>query len=169
MKTTVRVRLEPWSADDLDLLRRANTPEMTAHLGGPETEQKLLERHRRYLDIGDTGRVFRVVLASDAAVTGSVVFWEREWRGRPVWEMGWVVLPGFQGRGIATAAAVAAIDAARAEHRHRYVHAFPAVDHPASNGVCRRAGFELLGGVDFEYPVGRPMRCHNWRLDLEAA
>ncbi|HEY0692307.1 MAG TPA: hypothetical protein VGD71_25100 [Kribbella sp.] len=31
------VRLEPWGEGDLRLLERANAPEMTAYLGGPET------------------------------------------------------------------------------------------------------------------------------------
>ncbi|MFF2660488.1 hypothetical protein ACFVUH_24400 [Kitasatospora sp. NPDC058032] len=40
------------------------------------------------------------------------------------------------------------------------------VDNPASNAVCRGAGFELLGARDFAYPPGRPMRCNDWRFDL---
>ncbi|HEY6275217.1 MAG TPA: hypothetical protein VIX86_02690 [Streptosporangiaceae bacterium] len=42
------VRLEGWTQAGLSLLREANTPEMTAHLGGPETEDELLDRHRRF-------------------------------------------------------------------------------------------------------------------------
>jgi RimJ/RimL family protein N-acetyltransferase len=168
MKTTARVRLEPWSEDDLDLLRRTNTPEMTKHLGGPETEARLIDRHRRYLEIGDTGRVFRVVLDPGGEVAGSVMYWEREWRGSTVWEMGWAVLPEFQGRGIAGAATLAAVAAARAERRHRYVHAFPSVDNPGSNAICRKAGFELLAVIDFEFR-GSVLRCNDWRLDLAAS
>ena len=52
---TQTVRLEAWTAADLGLLRQANTPEMTAHLGGPETEDTLLDRHRRYLQRDDLG------------------------------------------------------------------------------------------------------------------
>jgi len=40
------------------------------------------------------------------------------------------------------------------------------VAHAASNAVCRKAGFELLGEVDFEYPKGTPIRSCDWRLDL---
>jgi hypothetical protein len=49
------IRLEAWTQADLSLLRQANTPEMTAHLGGPETEDKLLDRNRRYLQRDDPG------------------------------------------------------------------------------------------------------------------
>ena len=41
--------LEEWTEDSIDLLRRCNTPAMTEHLGGPETEEQLLSRHVRYL------------------------------------------------------------------------------------------------------------------------
>ncbi|WP_440086780.1 hypothetical protein [Streptosporangium sp. LJ11] len=52
------------------------------------------------------------------------------------------------------------------KHRHRYLHAYPSVDHPASNAICRKLGFFLLGERDFEYPPGTTMRCNDWRLDL---
>lgn len=92
-------------------------------------------------------------------------FW---WQGRTVFEMGWKVLPGFQGRGLAVGATVAAIGLAAAADRHRWAHAYPKVDNAASNAICRKAGFELRGEVDFEYPKGHPIRCHDWRFDLEA-
>jgi hypothetical protein len=97
--------LEAWTAADLSLLRRANTPEMMAHLGGPETEAKLLGRHQRYLQRSDpgAGQMFAVVLP-DEQRAGIIGYWERPWRDEMVYETGWNVLPGFQGRGIASAA-----------------------------------------------------------------
>jgi RimJ/RimL family protein N-acetyltransferase len=49
------------------------------------------------------------------------------------------------------------------------LHAFPSISHPASNAVCRKAGFVLIGPADFEYPPGRPMRVNDWRFDLSQA
>jgi len=49
------IRLEPYSEDDLPLLKRANMPEMTEHPGGPESDEKILQRHQRYLDSSKTG------------------------------------------------------------------------------------------------------------------
>jgi hypothetical protein len=63
---------------------------------------------------------------------------------------------------------VAVVARARAEKTHRYLHAFPSVGDPASNAVCRKAGFSLRGECDVEYPAGHPLRCNDWRLDLEA-
>ncbi|MGW0551926.1 GNAT family N-acetyltransferase [Streptomyces altiplanensis] len=164
------VRLEPWSEGDLGLLRRANAPEMTEHVGGPETEEQVLARHRRYVNRDGThnGRMFRVVLLPDGGAVGTIGFWSQTWHGGAVYETGWSVLPEFQGRGVATAAAAATIASARAEGGHRFLHAFPSVGNPASNALCRKAGFELAGPCDFEFPPGSIMRCNDWRLDLTA-
>jgi hypothetical protein len=42
------------------------------------------------------------------------------------------------------------------------------VANPASNQVCRAAGFRLLGECQFEYPPGHQMTCHDWVYDLKA-
>jgi RimJ/RimL family protein N-acetyltransferase len=159
----VKLHLVLWSEDDLDLLRQTNTPEMTAHLGGPEPEEKLPDRHRRYLTL-PVGGVFRLEL--DGAVAGSIGYWETVWNGRPVFETGWAVLPAFQGRGVAAAAALAVVERARAKRSHAFLHAFPDVAHGASNAVCRKAGFTLVGECDVEYPKGHPKRCNDWRVAL---
>ena len=58
------------------------------------------------------------------------------------------------------------MEEARAAGEHRYLHAFPSVDHTASNSVCRRAGFTLLGQAEFEYPKGHWLTSNDWRFDL---
>ncbi|MFI7487975.1 GNAT family N-acetyltransferase [Micromonospora echinaurantiaca] len=163
------VRIEPWREGDLDLLRRLNAPEIRAHTGGPETDEQVLARHERYVRFGDTGKgCMYAVLLPDGAAVGSVGYWEREWRGQQVYELGWAILPGHQGRGLATAAVRAAVAAARDRHTHRWAHAYPSVENAASNAVCRKAGFTLLGETEFEYPPGHLMRSNDWRLDLAA-
>jgi RimJ/RimL family protein N-acetyltransferase len=164
------IRIEPWGEGDLELLRRINAPEMKRHLGGPETDEQVVARHERYVKFSGTGKgcMFRVVLLPEQEPVGSIGYWEREWRGETVYEMGWSILPAYQGRGLATAAVAAAVAEVRAQGKHRHVHAFPSVDNPASNAVCRRAGFQLLGESDFEFPPGRPMRSNDWCLDLGA-
>jgi len=161
------VRLRPWSRDDFWLLGRKNAPEMTEHLGGPETEAQLVARHERYLRIdGNAGRMYTIRLARGGEVVGSIGFWGRDWQGEGVYETGWGVLPEFQGRGIAAAAAQAVQgEAARHGNRAR-LHAFPSVDHGASNAVCRKAGFVLVGPCDFEYPKGTFIRCNDWMVEL---
>jgi RimJ/RimL family protein N-acetyltransferase len=46
--------------------------------------------------------------------------------------------------------------------------AFPSVDNPPSNAICRKLGFTLLAAQEFEYPPGHLMRCNVWQLDLFA-
>ena len=122
---------------------------MMEHLGGPEAPEKIVERHGRYLGAPGALRI-----SVDGVGAGWVGFWEREWQGEPIYEMGWSVLPGFQGRGVASEATRLALEAARASDGPRSVHAFPPPDNAASNAVCRKAGFEFLGEVEFEYPKG---------------
>ena len=142
---------------------------MMEHLGGPESPEKIADRQARYERIPETGtgRMFKIVDDATGEGVGSVGYWEREWRGAQVYETGWSVLPAFQGRGIAGAATALAIEAARSERKHRYLHAFPSVENPASNAICRKLGFTLVEErVEFEYPKGSFMQCNDWRLDL---
>jgi len=165
------LRLEAWAEGDLPLLRRLmGDPAMTTYLGGPESDEKIVERQGKYEVIGDTGtgRMFKIVDEASGESVGSVGYWEKDWRDATVWETGWSVLPEFQGRGIAVEATRQTIEAARAEGKHRWFHAFPSVENAPSNAICRKLGFELLGAFDFEYPPGHPMRCNDWRLDLFA-
>jgi RimJ/RimL family protein N-acetyltransferase len=169
-KHPVEVGIRPWSEGDLPLLARLlGDPAMTEHLGGPETPEKLLERHQRYcrISVAGGGGTFVIVLGSGGAA-GWAGYWETEWRDGRVWETGWSVLPEYQSHGVATEATAVVAERARAERKHRFMHAFPSVDNGPSNAVCRKAGFALQGEVDIEYPPGRPMRCNDWRLDLLA-
>ncbi len=161
------IRLEPWSEGDLALLRKClGDPAMMEHLGGPESPERIAERQARYEQPGS--KQFKIVDENSGEGVGHVGYWERDWRGEAVYEIGWSVIPAFQGRGIASAATLLAVAIARSEHARRFVHAYPKVDNAASNAVCRKAGFTLLGPTAFEYPPGTPIQCNDWRLELFA-
>ncbi len=165
--TPAPIRLRRWADGDLPLLTKLlGDPEMTRYLGGPETPEQLARRHQRYLALTNPTKdqMFAVLLGAEAV--GSVGYWEYDWRGRMAYEMGWSVLPAFQGRGIAAQATLAAIAHLRPLALHRYIHAFPSVENAASNGVCRKSGFTLIEALDFEYPKGHPIRVNDWQLDL---
>ena len=131
--------------------------------GRPEAEPAIAALRRPEGD----GAMF-VIENSRGEHLGSIGFWTREWRGERVYETGWAVLPEFQGRGVASAAARLVIQRAAAAGGATQLHAYPRVDHPASNATCRKAGFRLVGEVDFEYPRGNPIRSNDWMVDLTA-
>lgn len=159
------VRLEPWGEGDLPLLQKClGDPAMMEHLGGPESAERIAERQTRY-ELPDS-RQFKIVDQPSGQGAGWVGYWERDWEGEQVYEIGWAVLPAFQGRGLAGAATRQAVAIARSERRRRFLHAYPSVDNAPSNAICRKLGFELCGPCDFEYPKGNPMRCNDWRLEL---
>jgi RimJ/RimL family protein N-acetyltransferase len=153
------VHIERWSEEDLALLTALNgDPVQMRHIGGAESAEKIAERQQRYLRLPFQ---FRIVDGVEAA--GWVGFWEREWRGEQIYEIGWSVLPAFHGRGLATAATALALDAARAA-AGLPVHAFPSVENAPSNAVCRKLGFSLVGAdMAFEFPPGTMMVCNDWR------
>jgi RimJ/RimL family protein N-acetyltransferase len=163
----VKARIEPWGQGDHGLLEQLmGDPAMTEHLGGPESPAKIAERQGRYEAPGSG--MFKIVDVETGEGVGSVGFWDREWRGETVHEIGWSVVPAYQGRGLASAATALVLDEARAAQTHRYVHAFPSTDNPPSNAICRKLGFTLLEVCRFEYPPasGNWMYCNDWRLEL---
>jgi RimJ/RimL family protein N-acetyltransferase len=165
----ITVRIEPWGPDDLWLEKKLmGDPATTTYLGGPESDEKMEARHARFLDlpVSGKGQMFKILDAETGEALGSVGYWETEWRGETVYEMGWGVLVPYQGKGVARAGTAQAIAAARAEGKHRYMHAFPLVENAPSNGVCRTLGFTLVEEFDGEYPPGNPVRCNDWRFAL---
>ena len=162
------LELVTWSQEDLPLLQRLlGDPAMTEHIGGPETAEQIVKRHERYVGYSRTGTLawmFKIVRGPEAV--GSIGFWEKIWRDEPVYEMGWSILPAYQGQGIATEATLLTVARARERRERRHMHAFPSVDNPPSNAICHKAGFTLLGPCEFEYPPGHALRVNDWRLAL---
>lgn len=164
--TPPKIALLPWDESGLELLRALNTPEGKAHLGGPESEEKTLDRHQRYLTYHHPGQDEMLRVSAGDDVIGSVCYWERDEAGEQIYEMGWELLPRVHCRGFGTAAAAALLTRLRPLARHRFVHAYPTPDNAGSNGICRKLGFELPGTADFEYPKGTSSPHNIWRLDL---
>ena len=79
-----------------------------------------------------------------------------------------MILPQFQGRGLATKAVRAILDKARSEKRWPVIHAFPSTTNVPSNALCRKMGFSKIEECDLEW-AGRMLHCAHWRLDLAEA
>ena len=155
------VSLRAWEPDDLELLRAMNTDVMWAHLGGPEKSAKVMARHYRYLDAvpGET-RMFSI--GHGPYKVGSIGYWVRRQDGEELYETGWMVLPDWQGRGLATKAARLLIGVLGEDIGKGTVHAYPSVHHPASNAVCQKAGFEWRAQMQVEFPEGHYMDVNDW-------
>jgi RimJ/RimL family protein N-acetyltransferase len=161
------IQLRPWAEGDLPLLHKLmGDPAMTEHLGGPETPEQIVKRHARYLALTDPTEDQMFAILVDEQPAGSIGYWRREEQEQFVYETGWSVLTDYQGGGVATKAIAAMFAILRQHAKYRYVHAYPSIENPASNAICRKAGFSLMGNSDFEYPKGHWMRCNDWRFDL---
>jgi RimJ/RimL family protein N-acetyltransferase len=159
------------SLDDLSLYESLLCdPQMMAHLGGPFPKERMPQKLRKDVEFveADTAWIFKIIPDEDAnRAAGSVCIWEHSWKDESINEIGWMVLPEFQGRGVATKAVRAILDMARTEKRWAVVHAFPSITNAASNAICRKAGFSLLEEIDLEY-AGHMLRCNHWRIDVRS-
>ena len=162
------ISLHPWAADDLPVLERSNTPEMTVFLGGPESEEKLAARQANFLRLWEAGeaRMFTVRADSEELPVGSIGYWKTRWEDADVFETGWSIATRYQGRGFASRALAACLQNAADHGDRNRMLAFPRIDNAASNSLCRSAGLTFRAEADFEYPKGNPIRVNAWSFDL---
>jgi RimJ/RimL family protein N-acetyltransferase len=167
------MRLVPITAEDEALTVRLECdPEIMRHLGGPRPEADVRAAHKRRLKLMEEGTAQMFKIVSDDArgarvseTLGTVGIWEIDWKGPQAYEMGWLVLPEHQGKGVASEAAGLIIAQARSDPEIRFVYAFPAVSNAASNAVARKIGMSNQGAFDYEGFAG-VLRCNNWCIDL---
>ena len=102
-------------------------PMMMAELGGPLPKESVPGKLRRDVEaIRRDESWITVIESDDGEAMGTVVLWEHEDRGETISEIGWMVLPEFQGRGLGKAATASLIERARADGRWGAIHAYPA-------------------------------------------
>jgi RimJ/RimL family protein N-acetyltransferase len=142
---------------------------MMAELGGPLPREGIEAKVARDVRQAAAGTAWiKMIIPGEAvpAVAGSVVLWSRE-DGEPLSEIGWMVLPEFQGRGLAKRAVRMLLELARDDGRWGLVHAFPAITNAPSNGICRSVGFRFAGEQDVTF-AGRVLRSNHWVIDPAA-
>ncbi|MEV4828032.1 GNAT family N-acetyltransferase [Micromonospora sp. NPDC049257] len=146
-------------------LRMRCDPVMMAELGGPLPPAHVTRQVRRDARLAADGTALIKMIVVDDAVAGTVTLWRPAPDDGTAAEIGWMVLPEFQGRGLAKRGVRALLDQARAERRWDTVHAFPAVTNGPSNGICRALGFTPRGEEDVEFNE-QVIRTRHWTLDL---
>jgi RimJ/RimL family protein N-acetyltransferase len=162
-----RVELRPYADQDHWLSEALESdPEAMSELGGARTKEKIAEVHRKRVE-GNSPAPWYFVIVPDGEErgVGQIGIWDSEHAGEHIHETGWMVLPAYQGRGIATAALDQVLSRARDDPAIELVHAFPGVTNEPSNALCRRFGFELLGEIVFPRDDS-VLRCNHWTLDV---
>ena len=143
-------------------------PVMMAELGGPLPREGMAAKVARDVQQAATEAAWiKMIIPEGSApgvVAGSVALWSHEDSGTAMSEIGWMVLPDFQGRGIATTAVRMLLALARGQDRWGLVHAFPATTNAPSNAVCRSAGFRFAGEQDTAF-AGRMLRTNHWVIN----
>jgi RimJ/RimL family protein N-acetyltransferase len=143
-------------------------PVMMAELGGPVPREGIEAKVRRDVQQATAGTEWIKMIVPDVAapevVAGTVTLWSHEEDGERISEIGWMVLPEFQGRGLGKRAVRALLEQARDDGRWGPVHAFPGVTNWPSNGICRSLGFTFVGQRDIVF-AGRVLPTNHWVID----
>lgn len=159
--------VEPGDVDAY--VRMRCDPAMMAELGGPLPRDGIEAKVETDVRMTRADDYWVSMIVPDAAapevVAGSVTLWSHE-DGEDVElsEIGWMVLPEFQGQGYAKRAVRALLERARDDGRWGVVHAFPSVTNAASNALCRSVGFTLVRERNVTF-AGRKLRTNHWRID----
>jgi RimJ/RimL family protein N-acetyltransferase len=162
------MRLEMMTPEDVELrLRQETDPVMMSELGGPRPSRDIERAHAESLVEAAEGRCWplKVMLDGSTSPAGAVSVFPSFHDGEEIFEIGWMILPEFQNRGIASRAVEKILERARAERKFGALHAFPAVTNGASNRICQKNGFANLGECEIEFS-GRRLRCNHWRIEL---
>jgi RimJ/RimL family protein N-acetyltransferase len=165
---TTSVGLRPLTRDDRRLYERVYTdPRMWLELGGVVEQDMAAKLERDVASVeADRHWVFVIVTGAGTAA-GTVALWDHEWEGETIDEIGWMVLPEHQGRGLASAAVAEALRRADEAGRWRVLHAFPAATNAPSNALCRKHGFGLRGSIDYRFRE-QTLRVNHWVRDTLA-
>lgn len=157
------MELRDYTDEDIGLTAALECdPEVMRFLGGPIDPGEIPSIHTRRLRSAEDGGWWLVVVPEPGGpAAGTIGIWPGEFEGAPVNEVGWMLLPPFHGRGIGGEALGMVIARARREDRFFPLHAFPGEANPASNALCRRAGFQLVGTTVGGY-AGSEFLCNHW-------
>lgn len=166
------MRLRDVQVGDVEAyVRMRCDPVMMAELGGPLPREGIEEKVRRDAKAAAEDTSWIKIIIPDEhrpdVVAGLVCLWSHEEDGEEISEIGWMVLPEFQGRGLAKRAVGTVLAQAREDGRWGIVHAFPGATNGPSNGICRSLGFRYLGSLDVDF-ADRILQTNHWTVELGA-
>jgi RimJ/RimL family protein N-acetyltransferase len=143
-------------------------PAVVGHLGGPVDEDAASRVHEnRMAGVAHGDLIYTIVPDGASEAIGVIAIWRSDWDGRPVHELGCMLLPQHQARGVAFQAFEQLLPLAL-EAGVGQLHAFPSVTNGPSNAIMRKlGGFRRVADCDLDYE-GRPLRCAHWIRDLRS-
>jgi RimJ/RimL family protein N-acetyltransferase len=159
--------VEPGDVDAY--VRMRCDPTMMAELGGPLPREGIAAKVDTDVRKTRADEYWVSMIVPDEAqrgtVAGTVSLWSHDQGDEAgLSEIGWMVLPEYQGHGLAKRAVRALLERARDDGRWGVVHAFPGVTNAASNALCRSLGFTLVGEGEVTF-AGRRLNTNHWRID----
>ena len=159
-----RRRLRDVTVGDLDAyLRMRSDPTMMTHLGGPIAAERVEESLRREIAETEAGRarisMVDVRVGDEWRTAGTITLVPDDAPGSA--EVGWMILPEHQGKGIATWAVAETLKRAVADGPWSEIHAYPSRGNGASNAICLNLGFRNVGRRTIEFN-GQRFDTNNW-------
>jgi GNAT superfamily N-acetyltransferase len=110
------MKLEIMTEEDVELRVRLQTdPQMMAELGGPRPREAIERAHAKSLALAAEGRCWPLKIIPDggSSPAGGVDVFESSHEDKAIYEIGWMILPEFQNRGIASQAVREVLERAR--------------------------------------------------------
>ncbi|MGE7439915.1 GNAT family N-acetyltransferase, partial [Kitasatospora sp. NPDC001175] len=130
-------------------------PAMMVELGGPLPREGMKAKVQRDVQRAAAGTDWIKMIVPDEAepdvVAGIVTLWPHDTDGERIAEIGWMVLPEFQGRGLGKQGVRRLLELARDDSRWGLIHAFPLVFdggerlvHDGIGGILQSALSEII-------------------------
>ncbi len=130
------MRLVDYTDADLDFSIAIETdPVVMAELGGPRPIEAIERVHPKRLITDPADGIWQKIVTDGGEDAGQIGVWRSEHDGAELWEVGWMLLAEFHGRGLGSEALAALLD--RYERRAPMA---PSTPSPAS-ATGRRTGF----------------------------
>jgi RimJ/RimL family protein N-acetyltransferase len=140
-------------------------PAVVGHLGGPvDADAAAAVHENRIAGVAACDLIYTIVPDGGSEPIGVIAIWRSEWDLRPVYELGAMLLPDYQSRGVAGRAFDLLLPMAL-EQGVTELHSFPGVENGPSNAILLKLGFHRREDCDLDYE-GRPLRCAHWVRDL---
>lgn len=170
MKTleTKRLILRGWRLEDArDMYEYASSPTV-GPAAGWAVHQSLLESEaivRRFMQSEDT---WAVVFKESGKVVGSLGLQRKtDMHGETARELGYVLSPAYEGRGLMTEACLEALRHAFEDLNEPYVTVNHFRGNEKSRRVIEKCGFVYQNDIDYVTHDGRVLPSRHYRLDQD--